>query len=246
MTNELINNNTNELSVANSDASSLLDQSSEVESGELKKLGATDWIPLMSVAQFMSDSVKQGIAVGGEFVLSGKTSLGKEITVTTLAYRLHVALINIDTNDFVENQYCMMGQNTSEAYRTLATLNPPPRHTVVEGADMFMYLPDHSTFAQIFLKGQLAQDVDNIWRMSKGGRCAKIKTNMQQNKSKSRAWFRISVTQMQDSLNIAKTGAQNIPIDVDLYKKYLGQFSNPATAAAETVTESGAEETIER
>lgn len=224
----------------------LLNQTSEIESGELSKLGASDWIPILAVAHYLSESVDKGIAKAGEFVLGGQTSLGSEIKAVPLAYRLHVALINTDSNEFVENKYCMMGQTPDEGYRTLATMAVPANHVISEGADMFLFLPEQDSFAQFFMKGQIAKDVQTVWSNGRGGKMLILKTNKQQNKTGSRKWFRITINTTPSSLVIANVGNKDIPIDVDMYKKYLGQFSNPAKAVAETVTSDGITDSIER
>lgn len=226
---------TNELST-DVNPTDLLNQAGEIESGEIAKLGSSDWTPLMAVAHYLSGSVDKGIAKAGEFVLGGQTSLGSEIKAIPLAYRLHVALINTDTNEFMENQYCMMGQTPEESYRALATqTNLPEKHVLSEGADMFFYLPEQDSFAQLFMKGQIAKDVQAVWSNGRGGKLLILKTNRQQNKTGSRKWFRIVVATTSSSLCIANVGDKDIPIDVDMYKKYLGQFSNPAKAVTETV-----------
>lgn len=230
----------------NVEATDLLNQSAEIESGELAKLGSSDWIPLLSVAHFLSGSVDKGIAKPGEFVLGGQTSLGVTLKAVPLAYRLHVALVNTDSNEFVEHQYCMMGQKTSEAYNALLTVTPPAGHAINEGADMFMYLPEHSSFAQFFMKGQIAKDIQTVWSNGRGGKVLILKTDRQQNKTGSRKWFRIVTTTTPSSLVIANVGNKDIPIDIDMYKKYLGQFSNPVKAVAETVANDDGAESIER
>lgn len=240
-----MNDLTTNSSVTNVEATDLLNQSTEIESGDLAKLGSSDWIPLLSVAHFSSGTVDKDIAKPGEFVLGGQTSLGAEIKVVPLAYRLHVALVNTNSNEFVEHQYCMMGQKTSEAYNALLTVTPPPNHEIKEGADMFMFLPAQDSFAQFFMKGQIAKDIQTIWSNGRGGKMLILKTNRQQNKTGSRKWFRIITNTTSSSLVIANVGNKDIPMDIEMYKKYLGQFSNPAKAVAETVANDGAE-SIER
>lgn len=241
-----VNKMTNEV-ITNEEAGDLLNQADSIETGELTKLGQSDWIPLMAVAHFLSDSVATGKARPGEFFLGGQTSLGEKITVIPLAFRLHVALINTDNNEFVENQYAMMGQPSSEEYKALVAmrLSPPVGHTVSEGADLFLYLPGSNSFAQFFMKGELAKDIDTVWRTGKGGKAVEIKTVLNKAKRGSNKWFRLNVVPTQHSLKIAKTGLQDIDMDVDQYTKFLKQFSNPVKATTETVSGS-TEETIER
>jgi hypothetical protein len=232
--------------IMNVNPTDLLNQAGEIEPSELSKLGATDWIPLMSVAHYLSGSVDKGVAKAGEFVLGGQTSLGTKIKAVPLAYRLHVALINTASNEFVENKYCMMGQTPDEGYRTLATMAAPENCVISEGADMFFYLPEQDSFAQFFMKGQIAKDVQAVWTSGRGGKVVILTTSKQENKQRTRKWFRIAVSTTSSSLTIANVGDKDIPIDVDMYKKYLGQFSNPVKAVAETVKDDGNTESIER
>lgn len=232
MNKELSNN---EIMNTNKDPIELLQLSENIESGALSNLGASDWIPILTVAHYLSQSVDKGVAKAGEFVLGGQTSLGTEIKAVPLAFRLHVALFGPD-NEFVENQYCMMGQRPSEAYNNLVKLIPPKKHTVSEGADMFLFLPDQNTFAQFFMKGQLAKDVQTVWLNGRGGRQIVMRTDKVQNKTGNKKWFRIFVNTTPSSVTIANVGNKDIAMDIVTYKKFLGQFSNPVTTAVETVS----------
>jgi len=234
----------NEL-VTNEQVTDLLNKSVEIETGELTKLGQNEWIPLMAVCHWLSESFDKGVAQPGEFVLGGQTSLGDTILAVPLAFRLHVALIDSNTSEFKENEYCMMGQEKSAAYTALSNLNPPSGYTIAEGADLFLFLPEHDSFAQIFMKGQLAKDVNTVWSNGRGGKQLKLKTIKQESTKNKRKWFRLNVSTTSDSLVNAQVGNKNIPMDTELYKKFLGQFSNPVKAAAETVADSSTQ-TIER
>ena len=236
----------NELTKEQQNVIDFITKTADIEGGELSKLGA-DFCPLLTVASGLSESVTKGIANVGEWVLGKETSLGTEIEAVPLAYRSHAALIDTKSFEFVESQYVLMGQKPTEAYRAFCVMQPPAGHKIQVGADIIMYIPKVSNFGQIFMQKTLAKYAQPIWSAGKGGRLVKLSTFPMTNRLGTRKWTGINIFETKQSLKISKLQgySQNIPMDIDIYTKYLNQFSNPVKSAAETVSED-TQNTIER
>jgi hypothetical protein len=217
------------------------------DDANLKRIGQSDYIPLLAIASSLSESVDKGIARPGEWVLSKMTSLGAEIEVVPLAYRLHVALINKVDFSFVESKFVQLGEKPSDDYLKFCTMTPPQGHEIQAGADLFIYIPKVNSFAQIFMKKTLAKFVDPIWMAGKGGKLVKLATKLETNRTRSRKWYSVCIVPTQRALEISKLEGvtKDVKMDTNLYLKYTEQFRNPKVDAAETVGVA-TDDTIER
>ena len=236
----------NELTKQQTNAIDTINQTSNIEGNELSKLGI-DFCPRLDIAASTSDSVRSGVASLGDFVLNKNVNLGKEIEVVPLAYRLHAALINTEENEFLENKYVLMGQKPTEEYRNFCIMTPPKDCVIKKGSDIYIYIPKINNFGQIWLKATTAVYSDPIWQAGKGGRLVKLHTYPMENKKKTRFWFGIKILETKQSLEISKLSgySKDIPMDIDIYMKYLNQFNNPQQSNTEIVEENK-EDTIER
>lgn len=222
--------------------------SAQTNDSELVRIGTSDYIPLLTLAYSLSESVDKGIARPGEFVLAKTTSLGSELECVPLAYRLHAALINVETFSFVESQYVQMGEATPQSYKEFVTMNAPTGHEVQEGADLFLFIPKIDSFAQIFMKKTLGKAVQPIWSAGKGGRLVKLVTKQEKNRAGSRKWYTITPFATQRALEISKLEGvtKDVKMDINLFTKYNNQFRNPPKSAAENAGEVKDEASIER
>lgn len=224
-------------------------QEKEEESSALKEMSASDWIPRLSIGYATSDSVKHGKANLGDFVLSNETSLGNKIKVVILSYRVHAAVVdkkknNIDSHFYISRDY---KEPLALHEEFQAFMNQPVGlgKEVQEGIDLFMYLPEHNSFAQLWCKKTLKRSANTCFAASRGGRVIEIATVMRENRARTRSWFELSTAQTGECVSGRgeTTGLkETVTIPNDLLLKYMNQFENPPKEEGEFVDEDAAPE----
>lgn len=190
------------------------------------------WITSLSIAYPMAPMVQEGKARPGEFVFGGKEALGNSIDVIVFNLRHHIAYQ--DPNDGYkqkEHFYFKRGQGDikkNEGYKEFCR-NLPSGMKLLEGPDVFMYIPSLCQFAVFYMKQTLKYSASDLLNAGQGGRLVNISSVL--TKGKKHNYYTVSSVpkgQAASNSTIKDPAIQkNINVPMDKFVEFCDLFDNP-------------------
>jgi hypothetical protein len=152
------------------------------------------WIPSLGICYALSKTCAQGIARPGEFVLAGQTSLGSEVELISFDFRNHAMKV-FENKDVRGNVYHSSSDKRNleadEEYQKFIHTPCVKGEKILNGVDLFVYVPAQNAFATMYLKGSTHKYAVKIHEASRGGRVVKLQTEHVEYKGKQ--WYNLKV-----------------------------------------------------
>lgn len=199
----------------------------EAFSGDLK------WIPSLSIAYPSAPIVAEGKARPGEFVLSGKEALGNSIDVIVLSFRHHVAYQDpSDGYKQKEHFYFKKGQGNIKkdpGYIQFCK-DLPAGMKLLEGPDMFVFVPQVNQFAVFFMKNTLKYSANDLISAGEAGRLVNVTTVL--TKGKKHSYYLVTSVPKGSAASNSPikdpTIQKCIDIPKDRFLEFAELFDNPS------------------
>ena len=215
------------------DLTGLLSSQLEETSGSnpLAEIVPQSWITSLGIAYGISDIVAKGDARPGEFVVGGKTAIGKTIQVVPLDFRLHAAHVKKETFTHEESCYHLSSDprdlKDDVEWQEFVNREVPADCDLKSGSDLFIYIPDQTIFVTMFFKGSLAKFADPIYQAGRGGKLVELETEGYVFKKYN--LFSINNRVTGKGLVSSQAGGIDKTVDMpeDMFKKFYGLFINP-------------------
>lgn len=219
---------------ATSVAALMAGQMEDDNSTALEQVGASDYVPYLTIVYKTSKAFENGLAKIGDLFLGGKTTLGNIVKMVILDYRVHCAVNNTDDYSFTSEFFIPSSNkeplSSNEKYINFMSQDTRSNEKLIEGSDLLIWLPDHNSFAQFFCKASLARYGSPMYKASRGGRVIEVTGNKEEGKQ-NKSWVSLTIVQTQECLEGSAYASQGYKattaLPVDLFGKYIKQFQNP-------------------
>jgi len=202
---------------------------------DMAAVATSAFIPTLTIAYGLSESVKKRVAQLGEFVLAGQTSLGPKIEVIFLQYRIHACRVK-NKSEIVDHCFHITGsiQNDPE-YQKYISAKQDVGVELVQGTDLLFWIPAANAFAVFYCKKTLASYAMDIYRQGAGGHLVGIETVLAENRNRTRSWYNLLISPLNRAVKGSPCGVpedkKDIEIPGELLSKTYAMFMNPASGA---------------